>query len=246
MIRCPNVSTLLLISCVTLSLQGLSCGRDKDSTGLAPGTIPLYLSSDPSGAEIIIDGIDTQETTPDTFLLAEGSHTITLRSCDYEDWDRASDAVEGDTLNFIISLTPKFVFFDDFESGAGNWTAGCEDNSIVSNSYNGSNCLLLTAGQDCSTRLIDSYDLPLCLEPQVSFYYKLASGGVAVAFFRITDENNVSSYILLDETAEWTQVDVPSSTFLALSGKATFWFDITYSGSDMFRFYLDDFSLDTR
>jgi hypothetical protein len=229
---------LLLFPCL------LTCGRNDNPTSLNPGTIPAYLSSDPSGAEIIIDDLDTQATTPDTILLTEGSHTITLRLCDYQDWNRTLQQVsEGDTLDFTITLTPTFSFFDDFESGGVNWSAGCPYNIIDPNSYDSSNCLRIMSDSTCSTRLINTYAIPQCLEPHVSFHYKLVSGEAAVAFMRIDDDGGNSYYIRLDEARYWTQMDVPPTDFSSLSGTVTFWFEINYSDGNQFNFYLDDFSL---
>ncbi|MBK9098816.1 MAG: PEGA domain-containing protein [bacterium] len=74
---------LLLIPVVALLVS--SCSDDDPITPAAmEGN--LYITSNPAGAQIWIDGVNTSQTTPDTVLdIDEGVHNVTLRLTEYKD-----------------------------------------------------------------------------------------------------------------------------------------------------------------
>lgn len=73
---------LLLIPFVALLIT--SCSDDDPITPAEPGSI--FITSNPAGAQIWIDGVNTSQTTPDTVLnIDEGLYSITLKLVDYED-----------------------------------------------------------------------------------------------------------------------------------------------------------------
>lgn len=74
---------LLLIPFVALVVS--SCSDDDPITPSAmEGN--LYITSNPAGAQIWIDGVNTSQTTPDTVLdIDEGVHNVTLKLTEYKD-----------------------------------------------------------------------------------------------------------------------------------------------------------------
>lgn len=74
---------LLLIPFFALLVS--SCSDDDPITPAAmEGN--LYITSNPAGAQIWIDGVNTSQTTPDTVLdIDEGIHNVTLRLTEYKD-----------------------------------------------------------------------------------------------------------------------------------------------------------------
>jgi hypothetical protein len=221
------------------------CGADHGPTGTGSGsgTVVLTVSSEPPGAEIFVDGTGAGSTTPDTLLIPAGTHAVTLRLCDYEEWTKTYDAVDGDTLVVEANLDKVFVFGDDFEAGAANWTAGCPFTFPRTGSHDGSAYALIVQEEDCSTRLIPGFEIPRCLTPRVSFYYKLTSTGLVAGNLRI-DADGGSEFVSIDTTSVWTRFDVPASAFDDLTGQATFSFVLSANGIDTYRLSLDDFALD--
>ncbi len=73
---------LLLIPIVTLTIS--SCSDDDPITPAEPGSI--YLTSNPAGAQIWLNGTNTSLVTPDTVTgVDEGVYNVTLKLTDYED-----------------------------------------------------------------------------------------------------------------------------------------------------------------
>ncbi|MBE0572054.1 MAG: PEGA domain-containing protein [Ignavibacteriaceae bacterium] len=74
---------LLLIPIVALIISSCS-----DDDPISPTTTEgnLYITSNPAGAQIWIDGVNTSQTTPDTVLdIDEGVRNVTLRLQEYKD-----------------------------------------------------------------------------------------------------------------------------------------------------------------
>ena len=73
------------------------------------GGIAIRLTSNPSGAEVDIDGVywGTTPTAPLTRLTA-GAHTISVRKIGYQHWDRKIELAAGDdrTVNAELELDP--------------------------------------------------------------------------------------------------------------------------------------------
>lgn len=73
---------LLIILFVALLVN--SCSNDDPITPSAEGN--LYITSNPAGAQIWIDGVNTSQTTPDTVSdIDEGVHNVTLKRTEYKD-----------------------------------------------------------------------------------------------------------------------------------------------------------------
>lgn len=74
---------LLLIPIVALIISSCS---DDDPISPTATEGNLYITSNPAGAQIWIDGVNTSQTTPDTVLdIDEGVRNVTLRLQEYKD-----------------------------------------------------------------------------------------------------------------------------------------------------------------
>ena len=75
---------LLLITAATVLILS-SCDSNEPTTPVnTKGN--LYITSNPAGAQIWLDGVNTNQVTPDTVLdIEEGSHNFTLKLTDYND-----------------------------------------------------------------------------------------------------------------------------------------------------------------
>jgi hypothetical protein len=85
---------LLLIPFSVLLITSCS-SEDEPITPAEPGS--LYITSNPAGAQIWIDGDSTGFTTPDTVTnLDEGLYSVTLRLQDYKDTTISISVVAGE------------------------------------------------------------------------------------------------------------------------------------------------------
>ena len=90
-------AVLVLTSCDT---------TDDPVTSAEPGSI--YVTSNPAGAQIWIDGVNTSQVTPDTIRnLDEGVYTVTLKLTDYNDAAFSVSVTSGQTsdLTNIVLVT---------------------------------------------------------------------------------------------------------------------------------------------
>lgn len=75
---------LLLIPFTILFFTSCDSSNDPVSPGDTTGSI--YISTNPNGANIWLDGVNTSKTTPDSLInVEEGVRNITLKLEDYED-----------------------------------------------------------------------------------------------------------------------------------------------------------------
>jgi hypothetical protein len=238
--RYPIIRVLL----IPLLALPIACGSDDDLSGIdgGAGSVLLFVNSSPAGADVFVDGSNAGSTTPDTLTLSPGNHSVTLRLCDYEEWTKSFVSVDGDTLIADATLEKKFDFQDDFEMGAGQWTAGCPFTFVDSTSHDGSAYVLVVNDSDCETRLIPLFEVPECQTPQVSFYYKLTTSGLVDASLKI-ETSIVENFMPIETTSGWIRFEVEPSAFVNLSGPASFSFVLRSNGEDTYRFSLDDFSL---
>jgi hypothetical protein len=66
----------------------------------------VTINSTPSGADITLDGKKTYRLTPETFTLAEGSHTIKLTRAGYEDLERIITVTKDETFSWTLTALP--------------------------------------------------------------------------------------------------------------------------------------------
>ena len=62
----------------------------------------LHVSSQPSGADIEVDG-NFVGSTPSTIQLSSGDHTVTVKKGGYKTWERKMKATGGD-INLSVEL----------------------------------------------------------------------------------------------------------------------------------------------
>ncbi len=88
---------ILLLVIPILAIIITSCDSSNDPVTPTPkGNI--YLASNPAGAQIWLDGVNTSKTTPDTVKeVDEGLHNITLKLQDYNDTTFAISVAGGQT-----------------------------------------------------------------------------------------------------------------------------------------------------
>jgi hypothetical protein len=76
----------------------------------------LSIASEPSGANIYIDGKDTGRVTPAQIVAGQGRHTILVRKAGYLDETSTNDFVAGQSFHFAPSLRALGVT-DDIKTG---------------------------------------------------------------------------------------------------------------------------------
>jgi len=80
-----------------------------DETKTDKGSV--YIQSSPVGAEIWVDGVDSNKVTPDTVLnLSAGSHSITLKLNDYKDTTVTVTVTAGEMTSKIVTLTSDMAY----------------------------------------------------------------------------------------------------------------------------------------
>lgn len=68
----------------------------------------LVINSNPSGAEVFLDGQDLEHTTPLTIEnVPEGDHTVKLTLTGYQDWQQTVHITAGQTTEINATLTPQ-------------------------------------------------------------------------------------------------------------------------------------------
>ncbi len=93
---------LLLVIPITAMIF-TSCDSTDDPINPTP-TGSIYLTSNPAGAQIWLDGVNTSQTTPDTVLdVDEGVHSVTLKLQDYSD-TTFSISVTRDELRVVTNV----------------------------------------------------------------------------------------------------------------------------------------------
>lgn len=92
-----NLIFLIIIPFVVLVIS--SCNKTDDPvTSDTKGSI--YVTSNPAGAEIWLDGTNTFQTTPDTIKsLNEGTYNVTLKLTDFNDTTFTVSVTAGQTSN---------------------------------------------------------------------------------------------------------------------------------------------------
>jgi hypothetical protein len=90
----------------TRTIEVASGSRALVSIHLAPLMATLSVSSNPAGANILVDGKDTRKLTPARLTLDKGTHTILLRKAGYLDETASSQLVQGEIASLSPALRP--------------------------------------------------------------------------------------------------------------------------------------------
>jgi len=102
------MNKLILLVIISLSVLIItSCDNNDTVNPPDPGSISL--TSNPAGAQIWLDGTNTNLTTPDTLEnVGEGSHNITLKLTDYTDTTFSVNVTAGE-----ITVVSNIVLVSD-------------------------------------------------------------------------------------------------------------------------------------
>ena len=105
----PALTLLLLI------IFFYRCGEESPTTNnIQPGTGLIFVDSDPPGAQIVLDNINTGKITPDTIKnLLIGDHQITLQLAGYED-TTFTKLIEKDvtkSINIVFLIPPNNISY---------------------------------------------------------------------------------------------------------------------------------------
>lgn len=69
----------------------------------------LVIESEPAGATIWLDGVNTNEVTPNNFSVPDDNYTVTLQLAEYSDTTFITQVANGGTTTETINLRPTFV-----------------------------------------------------------------------------------------------------------------------------------------
>jgi len=94
----------------------------------------IYLSSSPPNAEILLDGVNTSQFTPDTLIdLIPGSYLVTLKLQNYRDTTFVVSVSEGQITSMIVTLMSNqgSIFIASSPSGADIWLQGVNTSQVT-------------------------------------------------------------------------------------------------------------------
>jgi len=97
---------IYLVTILFLSLIIASCDNNTTEPTVPDNTGKIFINSTPTGAQIFVDGTNTNKVTPDsTDKLSTGNHDITLKLDGYRDTTITVNVVQGLTTNKFVQLT---------------------------------------------------------------------------------------------------------------------------------------------
>jgi hypothetical protein len=153
----------LIIPFTVLLITSCDSGSDP-ITPKAKGSI--FLTSNPAGAQIWLDGTNTSKITPDTVKnVDEGSHTVTIKLQDYNDITFSVTVTAGQTSapatvllvsNIMKTLFPPVKIYETIGTGvnepsgldlsSGNaWGVSSDSSSLVDIYYSSTGFLVQSA-----------------------------------------------------------------------------------------------------
>lgn len=95
----------------------ITMDKNKTLTATATKVATLIVNSNPTGAQILLDGVDSGQTTNHTFTFTSGgAHTITLRKVGYKEYNTTKNIALGDTET--VNKTLEKGLNEYFNSGA--------------------------------------------------------------------------------------------------------------------------------
>ncbi len=116
----------LQIFALILFAVGLTFWGCSEDTLVEPVTGKVFVSSNPQGAKIFIDGSNTGKVTPDTVQASVGVHDITLSKTNYADTTFSISFSETETGVISIDLRPTVgqLTVESMPPGAEIWLNG--------------------------------------------------------------------------------------------------------------------------
>ncbi len=99
----------------------------------------IYISSNPGGAQVYLDSINTGKITPDTLkYIPAGNHKITLKKNNYSDTTLNVTVQENQTVSKSIALTPIIIrgniYLESEPNGAQIFIDGSNTNKVTPDS----------------------------------------------------------------------------------------------------------------
>jgi hypothetical protein len=101
----PNPSESIAASASTKLPSGVSMMNTAASSQILPGFGITEITSDPDGAEIFLDD-KFVGTSPATLRIAEGTHTLILKSAHRTDWTRSINILKDSSVTVKATLNP--------------------------------------------------------------------------------------------------------------------------------------------
>ena len=126
----------LFILLLIIGLTIISC--DDNTTDPVADTGTIYVESDPAGAEIWIDGVNSGVVTPGTVETSPGSHTVTLKKDGYADLDITVSVSAGQEFVLTAGTTMAQLGMLIVESepvGANIWLNGINTGEVTPNNF---------------------------------------------------------------------------------------------------------------
>ena len=128
-----NIFFMILL---IISAAFISC--DDESTDPVPDTGTIYIESEPSEAEIWIDGVNTGVLTPGTVETTPGSHVVTLKKEGYGDLDITVAVTAGEEFVLTSGTTLSqlgMLIIESEPAGATIWLDGVNTGDVTPNNY---------------------------------------------------------------------------------------------------------------
>jgi hypothetical protein len=123
---------IILFSLIILSGFFFSCNQD-DNPVTSDGNGKIYVSSNPQGAAIYVDGVNTGGITPDTVVAKAGMRKVTLKKDGYTDYtfDVSVEAGKVSVVSNISLTSLGSINVVSDPVGAQIWLNGSNTNSVT-------------------------------------------------------------------------------------------------------------------
>jgi len=172
---------LMIIPFTVFLVTSCDTNNAPDTPEVTTGSI--YLTSNPSGAQIWLDGTNTNKTTPDTLKdVSEAVHTVTLSLADYDD-TTFSISVSAGQVSVVtnVALTSSIILeyfaepvqlFETFGTSASQpsgldlstgkpWGVSSDSNKVVDIYYSSNGYLVQSAHLNTTQGLIRETDFSI-------------------------------------------------------------------------------------
>lgn len=129
-----NSAIFLLLLIIGIAV--ISC--DDSTTDPVDENGTIYVESTPTGAEIWLDGVNTNEVTPGTVTASPGSHTVTLKKDGYDDIDITVSVTAGEQFTLTSGTTLSqlgSLNISSEPSGATIWLDGVNTGEVTPHTF---------------------------------------------------------------------------------------------------------------
>lgn len=216
---------LTLFAIVTIGLMFSSC-EDSVLDPIGGDTGKIFVTSNPTGAAISIDGVSSGKVTPDTVSATAGSRSVKLTLAGYADTTFSVTVVKNSTINtgtIVLRPLTGAAFIQSTPVGAEIWVDGVNTGKVTPDTIKS-----LTAGNHTFTLRQDTYY-------DTTFTVNVAANGVTTKSVVLT--SSVVTYtVRIWETVGTTAsqpsgLDLSTGQALSTSGSDKQKVDIYYSST---------------